>query len=466
MLMYHRLALMVSRSSIPAIVLVCVILLGVILSSAVDSTNVWADDLTSQSNDTGSSTSGDTGSNDIGSGSGSSGSSSTSGDTGSNDIGSGSSGSSSTSGDTGSISHSSNTINSSGTEARESCTTASDCAVDAAEELQTARTASNITCTTASDCAADAAEELQTARTASNITCTTASDCETQTRLAAATSSVSSGAAAAAAAASLAAASGASPSAVGSAAAAAAAAAGASSGAAAAAAAAASSAAASGASPSDVGSAASSAVKGVGASQVLDLKTMTALGPQRDYEGVAVSASSQGNAAVPAGARSTREELMDTVSSYRELQSLAQEFRAFADSASSFPSQSLGSTNPSIRKEITVPNGSVNVYYSWTVENFEKGKFLILMLKFTASSGEMPTDKVNYVVTIKNGSGPMIQKGGTTFNGEDMQIIDENSLHNGIENNAPNYDMSMNIIRFNDNPISEQVLPIRLSISP
>jgi hypothetical protein len=164
---------------------------------------------------------------------------------------------------------------------------------------------------------------------------------------------------------------------------------------------------------------------------------------------------------VPAGAQTTRDELLDKASTGDDLVAVTEQFRAFTDSASS------ASPDPSITKAISVPTGSVTLHYLWHSENLAKGKFLILMLKFTDSSGQVPTDKVNYVVTIKNGQEPMIQKYGTTFNGEDMQVIDDNSFQDDIEkNNIANYDTSIAVDRFNDNAIDEQIRPVSISIAP
>jgi hypothetical protein len=99
----------------------------------------------------------------------------------------------------------------------------------------------------------------------------------------------------------------------------------------------------------------------------------------------------------------------------------------------------------------SVPNGPINVYYSWTVENLAKGKFLIFMLKFVdSSSQQLATNKIDYLFTIKNGLHPIFLQGGTTFNGADMQIIDENTLQKDLENNLSNYyPMPANVNTFN-----------------
>ena len=113
----------------------------------------------------------------------------------------------------------------------------------------------------------------------------------------------------------------------------------------------------------------------------------------------------------------------------------------------------------SISKAITAPNDPVNVYYSWVTESLAKGKFLMLMFKFTDSNGNLATDTVDYAITL-NAASSAIQKAGSTHNGEAMQIINEDSL----KINPPNYNMLINVERFNGNNVNEHAQPISINV--
>ena len=82
------------------------------------------------------------------------------------------------------------------------------------------------------------------------------------------------------------------------------------------------------------------------------------------------------------------------------------------------------------------------------------------MLKFTNRLGQLATKRVDYNITINKGTNHALQKNGTTFNGADIRLIDENTFPKGSEPSY--YAMQINITNFNDNVVNEHTKLLRL----
>lgn len=150
----------------------------------------------------------------------------------------------------------------------------------------------------------------------------------------------------------------------------------------------------------------------------------------------------------------SRDELINSVSSYNQLHEILGKFKDFID-ATAFS----GNHNPltSNKTTIQVPvrqlytpdmlrNDSINVYYSWYPRKVIRENNSILMLRFTNSSGEPITNGIDYTVTITNGDKFNFQKNGSTTTGVDMKTIGKNTFPLGSVNKPIYYDMSIKIL--------------------
>jgi hypothetical protein len=84
------------------------------------------------------------------------------------------------------------------------------------------------------------------------------------------------------------------------------------------------------------------------------------------------------------------------------------------------------------------------------------------MLKFTDKLGKLATNRVDYKALLRKGTNLILQKIGITFNGADMKLIDTNSFRNGsVDGVGTEYNMQINIMRFNGETINQYTKPIK-----
>jgi hypothetical protein len=152
---------------------------------------------------------------------------------------------------------------------------------------------------------------------------------------------------------------------------------------------------------------------------------------------------------------SSRDELLDKVSSPEELQTILAKFKSFVEdtSVSSVVNSSLG-------KVSTAPTSSYGVSYSWEPTNtIMKEEHSILMLKFTDAAGNIiKNSNIDYDILIKdpNTNNIVFQKHGSTPTGVDLKIIDGNSFPIGVsQSNRINYNVEVGVNSIGGNIVSE-----------
>lgn len=136
----------------------------------------------------------------------------------------------------------------------------------------------------------------------------------------------------------------------------------------------------------------------------------------------------------------SRDELINSVSSYNQLHEILDKFKDFIDAPGS----------PGASVSIPSHDGSINIYYSWYPEKVIRENNSILMLKFTNSSGGPITNKkIDYDISITNGTNFNFQKNGSTTTGVDMKVIGGNTFPQGPINKPVDYNVSINILAIN-----------------
>jgi hypothetical protein len=157
----------------------------------------------------------------------------------------------------------------------------------------------------------------------------------------------------------------------------------------------------------------------------------------------------------------SREELLNKVSTEKELIDILDKFRDFLeDSPSDFTSVS-GYSKGVITTE---PTSSVKIYYAWEPSQIIKEKYSILMLKFTDASDESMKKKIDYTISIKDGTDSVLNKVGSTTTGADLKIIDENTFPIGSAINPANYDMNITIPSIDNIPVNEYIRPLIVNV--
>jgi hypothetical protein len=152
---------------------------------------------------------------------------------------------------------------------------------------------------------------------------------------------------------------------------------------------------------------------------------------------------------------SSRDELLDKVSTPEELHTILTKFRSFIDddSVNSVVNSSLG-------KVSTTPTNSYGVSYSWEPTNtIMKEEHSILMLKFTDAAGNIiKNSNIDYDILIKdpNTNNSVFQKHGSTPTGVDLKIIDGNSFPTaGSQSNKIDYNVEVVVNSVGGNIASE-----------
>jgi hypothetical protein len=152
---------------------------------------------------------------------------------------------------------------------------------------------------------------------------------------------------------------------------------------------------------------------------------------------------------------SSRDELLDKVSTPEELHTILTKFRNFIDdtSVNSVVNSSLG-------KVSTTPTNSYGVSYSWEPTNtIMKEEHFILMLKFTDAAGNIiKNSNIDYNILIKdpNTNNSVFQKHGSTPTGVDLKIIDGNSFPTaGSQSNRIDYNVEVVVNSVGSNIASE-----------
>jgi hypothetical protein len=158
---------------------------------------------------------------------------------------------------------------------------------------------------------------------------------------------------------------------------------------------------------------------------------------------------------------SSRDEIINKVSSYDELHTILDRFRNFTDSPIS-----SSVNDPLISKGTTASNSPISIYYSWFPQQpIVKEKYSILMLKFTNNTGELATKRIDYNIIIKNGTNSEFQKNGSTSSGVGLQFIGEGTFTKGSISKPADYYMWINVSRFNDKIINEHTQPLKVTVT-
>ena len=108
--------------------------------------------------------------------------------------------------------------------------------------------------------------------------------------------------------------------------------------------------------------------------------------------------------------------------------------------------------------------GSSNVNYLINPQNvlspqqIIKENYSILMLKFTDVNDNNLNTATNYDIIIKDpvSNNVLLERSGSTTNGADLQVIDENTFTKGEANNPILYPMWINISTINGNIVNEK----------
>lgn len=168
---------------------------------------------------------------------------------------------------------------------------------------------------------------------------------------------------------------------------------------------------------------------------------------------------------------STREKLIDKVSTVQDLDTILNKFRDFVNVYSNSDNSNIATNG---NKTIATSNlGSTHIYYSinpqYAVnpEQIVKGNYSIMMLKFTDLNKNILNNPLNYKITIKDPIDNRIifTKSVFTNNGADLQVIDENAFSKGEVGNPIYYQMWINIISIDGKAVNEKTnLPILLKV--
>lgn len=156
-----------------------------------------------------------------------------------------------------------------------------------------------------------------------------------------------------------------------------------------------------------------------------------------------------------ANTASSRDELLDKVSSPEELHTILTKFKSFIEDTSinSVVNSSLGKVN-------TAPTSSYAVSYSWEPANIiMREEHSILMLKFTDAAGNIiKNSNIEYDILIKdpNTNNVVFQKHGSTPTGVDLKIIDGNLFPIGASPiNTVNYNIEIDVNNVGGNTVTE-----------
>jgi hypothetical protein len=155
----------------------------------------------------------------------------------------------------------------------------------------------------------------------------------------------------------------------------------------------------------------------------------------------------------------SRDELLDKVSTSKELLNILTSFKNFIDDDTSVASNT---TSPYSGKVNTTPTRSYVVSYSWEpAEKITKEKYSILMLKFTDAFGKIIDSKdIDYNIMIKdNNSNIIFQKQGSSSTGVDLKVINENTFPiGGSAINPAMYNMQVDVNGIDGKLVSEHAL--------
>jgi hypothetical protein len=159
-----------------------------------------------------------------------------------------------------------------------------------------------------------------------------------------------------------------------------------------------------------------------------------------------------------------REKLIDKVSSEQELHSILDKYRNFIDASSQTDSSSSSSFAGENKMIASSDLGSSNVNYLINPQNvlspqqMIKENYSILMLKFTDVNDNNLNTATNYDIIIKDpvSNNVLLERSGSTTNGADLQVIDENTFTKGEANNPILYPMWINISTINGNIVNEK----------
>jgi hypothetical protein len=169
-----------------------------------------------------------------------------------------------------------------------------------------------------------------------------------------------------------------------------------------------------------------------------------------------IQAASSPSATQSIDTTSSRDELLDKVSSPEELHTILSNFKSFIDD------NSVNSVvSPSLGKVSTSPTSSYGVSYSWEPTNtIMKEEHSILMLKFTDTAGNIIKNRnIDYDILIKdpNTNSLVFQKHGSTPTGVDLKIIDGNSFPiRSSQFNRLNYNVEIDVNSIGGNIVSER----------
>jgi hypothetical protein len=161
------------------------------------------------------------------------------------------------------------------------------------------------------------------------------------------------------------------------------------------------------------------------------------------------------------GSTSSRDELLNKVSTEEELLAILDKFRDFIDaspptfsSVSDFPKGVI----------TTEPTGSVKIYYAWEPPQIIKDKYSVLMLKFTDPSEKISNQKIDYTISIRNGTNSEFQKYGSTSTGVDLKIIDENTFPGASTISPVDYDVIITIASIDNIQVDEYTTPLKVNV--
>ena len=156
----------------------------------------------------------------------------------------------------------------------------------------------------------------------------------------------------------------------------------------------------------------------------------------------------------------SRDELLDKVTTPKELLNILTKFRSFMDNDTSAITQATSSI--SAGKVNTTPTRSYVISYSWEpAEKITKEKYSILMLKFTDTLGNIIRNKdIDYNIMIRdNNSNIIFQKQGSTPTGVDLKVINENTFPiGGSLLNPKMYNIQIDVNGIDGKLISEHAL--------
>ena len=122
--------------------------------------------------------------------------------------------------------------------------------------------------------------------------------------------------------------------------------------------------------------------------------------------------------------------------------------------------------NLSLGKVTTEPTGALNIYYKWALQSINQNKSSILMLKITDAFDQPAKKKIDYDISINNGSDVDFQKNGSTTTGADLKIIDGITFPTNSTVNPVDYWVKINIPLVNDVSVNESVQPMKVPQSP